>query len=134
MFLTKTKIDWSEMDLFGHVNNVAYFKYVQSARVSFLEHIGINCSHPEDSHSFVVAECFCNYHQPLYYPDDIVIQTSTTWIKNSSFQLHHQIFNSQSALCATAKDVVVLFNYSKNQKVIISDNIRVLLNNYLLNN
>jgi acyl-CoA thioester hydrolase len=130
MFITKTKIDWSEMDLFGHVNNVAYFKYFQSARVHFLSYLGINTSNPKDAQSFVVAECFCNYHQPLYYPVDIEIQTSVIWIKNSSFQLQHQILNSQSALCATGKDVVVLFDYSKNEKVFVSDNIRMLLNKY----
>lgn len=29
------RIDWSEMDLFGHVNNVAFFKYVQASRVNY---------------------------------------------------------------------------------------------------
>jgi acyl-CoA thioester hydrolase len=95
-----------------------------------LSYLGINTSNPKDAQSFVVAECFCNYHQPLYYPVDIEIQTSVIWIKNSSFQLQHQILNSQSALCATGKDVVVLFDYSKNEKVFVSDNIRMLLNKY----
>ncbi|MCE3258723.1 MAG: hypothetical protein K0S12_364, partial [Bacteroidetes bacterium] len=31
----KIQLDWSEMDLFGHVNNVAYFKYIQAARVNY---------------------------------------------------------------------------------------------------
>jgi len=29
------RIDWSEMDLFGHVNNVMYFKYIQASRVNY---------------------------------------------------------------------------------------------------
>lgn len=128
MFLTKTKIDWSEMDLFGHINNVAYFKYFQSARVHFLTHIGINTSNPKNAQSFVVAECFCNYHQPLYYPDEIQIQTKVTWVKNTSFQLQHLIFNSSNSLCANGKDVIVLYDYFKGEKVLVSDNIRYLLN------
>ena len=35
------RVDWSEMDLFGHINNVMYAKYIQSARVNFVEKIGI---------------------------------------------------------------------------------------------
>lgn len=130
MFITKSEIDWSEMDLFGHVNNVAYFKYFQSARVHFLTHLGINTSNPKDSQSFVVAECFCSYHQPLYYPDEIQIQTKVIWVKNSSFQLQHLIINSSNALCATGKDVIVLYDYSKNEKVLISDDIRILIDQY----
>lgn len=35
------RLDWSEMDLFGHINNVAYFKYLQAARVHFWEEMGL---------------------------------------------------------------------------------------------
>lgn len=31
------RIDWSELDLFGHVNNVMYAKYMQASRVHFME-------------------------------------------------------------------------------------------------
>ena len=31
------RIDWSEMDVFGHVNNVMFMKYVQAARVHYWE-------------------------------------------------------------------------------------------------
>ena len=27
------RIDWSELDLFGHVNNIAFHKYAQTARL-----------------------------------------------------------------------------------------------------
>ncbi len=26
---TRIRIDWSELDLFGHVNNVTFFKYIK---------------------------------------------------------------------------------------------------------
>jgi acyl-CoA thioester hydrolase len=35
------RIDWNEIDLFGHVNNLAIMKYVQAARVYYLEEIGL---------------------------------------------------------------------------------------------
>ncbi len=37
----RLRIDWSEIDLFGHVNNVATLKYVQAARVNCLEALGL---------------------------------------------------------------------------------------------
>lgn len=35
------RIDWSELDLFGHVNNVAFLKYVQASRINYWETIGV---------------------------------------------------------------------------------------------
>jgi len=60
------KLDWSEMDLFGHINNVAYFKYAQSARVNYLEEVGINTADPENKHSFAVANSSCQFKAPLF--------------------------------------------------------------------
>ncbi|GIV28450.1 MAG: hypothetical protein KatS3mg027_2264 [Bacteroidia bacterium] len=37
----KLRIDWSELDYFGHVNNVSFFKYIQAGRVNYWEKIGL---------------------------------------------------------------------------------------------
>ncbi len=36
------RIDWSELDVFGHVNNVAFNKYAQAARLNYVDTIGLN--------------------------------------------------------------------------------------------
>ena len=33
------RIDWSEIDSFGHINNIAIMKYIQAARVNYLESV-----------------------------------------------------------------------------------------------
>ena len=30
-------IAWGEMDAFGHLNNVHYFRYIEDARIAFLD-------------------------------------------------------------------------------------------------
>ena len=122
------KIDWSEMDLFGHVNNVAYFKYFQAARVNFCESVGINTYNPNNKQSFAVANSNCDFKQPLYYPEDISITTTIGWIKNSSFKLIHILFNSKKELIANASDVIVLFDYATHTKIFISENIKSKMN------
>lgn len=118
------RIDWSEMDLFGHVNNVAYFKYVQAARVNYCESIGINTYNPTIKQSFEVAASNCEFKKPLYYPEEICIISTIEWIKNSSFKLVHNVYNSKKELVATAEDIIVLFDYSLDTKILISDEIR----------
>ena len=34
-------VAWGDMDAFGHVNNVMYYRYVESARLAYIEHTGI---------------------------------------------------------------------------------------------
>jgi len=35
------RIDWSDIDQFGHVNNVLIIRYVQSARIVLMEELQI---------------------------------------------------------------------------------------------
>ncbi|MCW3076924.1 MAG: hypothetical protein JWO32_1533 [Bacteroidetes bacterium] len=121
------KIDWSEMDLFGHVNNVSYFKYVQAARVAYCGRVGINTHMPEDKLSFAVAASSCKFKKPLFYPGDIVVKTKVTWVKNSSFQLEHIIVDRDGTIAAEAEDVLVIFDYEKQSKVTVPSNVRALI-------
>ena len=36
------RIDWSDLDLLGHVNNIAFSRFFQAARVEYCGHIGMN--------------------------------------------------------------------------------------------
>ena len=33
-------VAWGEMDSMGHVNNIVYFRYFETARMNYLERIG----------------------------------------------------------------------------------------------
>ena len=35
------RIDWSELDVFGHINNVMFNKYAQTARLNYVDTIGL---------------------------------------------------------------------------------------------
>ena len=56
------RIDWSELDLFGHVNNVMYFKYIQAARVHFWQAAGIYQQFEQDNS----RPYTCQYRLPIY--------------------------------------------------------------------
>lgn len=121
------RIDWSEMDLFGHVNNVSFFKYQQAARVNYWEHMGINQFFKESKIGPTLASVRCNFLAPLHFPGNIQIQTKAGWAKNSSFQLLHQLFDSNGNLAAEGEDIVVMFDYNLNKKCDIPENIRSFL-------
>ena len=39
-------VRFSDVDVYGHVNNVKYFEYFQEARIAFLMSLGDRCSTP----------------------------------------------------------------------------------------
>ena len=66
-------IRWGDMDAFGHVNNAVYFRYIEQARINWLESLGL--SFAQDEQGVVVVNAFCNYMKPVEYPADLIIKT-----------------------------------------------------------
>ena len=123
------KLDWSELDLFGHINNVAYYKYVQASRVNLWKNIGLYQDFLATNIGPILANCNCNFFQPLFYPGQIKIEATVAFVKNSSFGFLHRIFNENGALAAEATDVMVYYNFNKKAK----QEIPVWLKNELTN-
>ena len=63
-------VAWGDMDAFGHVNNVMYYRYVESARLAYIEHTGILSADVLT----VVASNQCKYLKPVFYPDQLKIR------------------------------------------------------------
>ncbi len=113
----KIRIDWSELDYFGHVNNVSFFKYVQSARVNYWDQIGLTQYYLQNNIGPMLASCSCDFKLPLHFPGEIKIESSVEFIRNSSFGLYHQIINSEGGSAAEARDVMVMFDFNQNHKI-----------------
>lgn len=110
------RIDWSEIDVFGHVNNVQILKYVQAARVACWEHIGLNAWHKETGQAPMVVSVKCDFKKPLYFPGKIKIISTPDILGNTSFGFLHQIFNEDGDLAAEARDVMVFYDFSTQEK------------------
>lgn len=121
------RIDWSELDIFGHVNNISIFKYIQSSRVEYLERIGLTTMHQKSGIGPILASCKCDFKSPLFYPGQITIQSRVDFIKNTSFCICHQIIDDKNQLSAEAQDIIVLFDFNKNKKVQLTPEIRSLI-------
>lgn len=118
------RLDWSEMDMFGHINNVSYFKYIQAARVNYWETIGLTELLSESRIGPILASTSCQFLKPLFYPGNIVVGTKVDYIKNSSFGIHHYIMNDTAEIVATAIDVIVVYDFKTNTKIPFPEDLR----------
>jgi len=114
------RLDWSEMDLFGHINNVKYFEYIQASRVNYWELTGLAADFGTTKTGPILLSTGCQFIKPLFYPGNITVEARIEFMKNTSFGLHHRILNDKQEVCAEAHDVIVNFDFNKNEKKTIS--------------
>lgn len=112
------------MDLFGHINKVMFAKYIQAGRVKYVEEIGVMKMLAEEKTGFMLASSSLQYKRPLHYPGEIIVCTRCEFIKNTSFGIHHQILNEENEIAAEAHDVLVMFDFNKNEKIIMPESVR----------
>ena len=85
------QVAWGDMDAFGHVNNVMYYRYVESARLSYIEHTGILSAEVLT----VVASNQCKYLKPVFYPDQLKISARIEELRNSAFRMRYLLWFEQ---------------------------------------
>ncbi|MDF9409465.1 acyl-CoA thioesterase [Pelotomaculum isophthalicicum JI] len=118
------RIDWFEVDFRGHVNNVSFIYYVQEARVELLHIIGLMQSQAKEKEGPVLASITCQYYRPLFYPGKIHVYSKVSEIKNTSFVIKHAIYNNRNQMAAEAQDILVYYDFVKETKLTIADELR----------
>lgn len=104
-------IRWSDVDAYGHVNNVNYFEYFQEARIRAMSSV----VPAEDLLGFVVARIVVDYRRPLLFrPEPYVIETRATRIGRSSLDLEAVILDDTDRL-AVSRTTVVAFDPEQTQ-------------------
>lgn len=121
-------VQWGVQDAFGHVNNVIYFRWFESARIDYLNRLDVEGFDVErDKHDVgpILASIKCDYKHQLRFPDNVHIGTRVTGMGNSSVQIEHAAFGeADSCIVATGESVVVVFDYARNKPVRAPDSLR----------
>lgn len=90
---------WSDNDIYGHINNVAYYSFFDTAANQYLiEEGGLDIAHAEVIG--VVVESKCEYHAPLEYPQHLVAGVRVDKLGNRSVTYGIAIFDENSELAA----------------------------------
>ena len=72
-FPIKQNVYWGEMDAFGHINNVIYFRYFETGRINFFNQTGFWKDLDNETVRIVVVKLDCNFVQEIIYPKEIGI-------------------------------------------------------------
>jgi acyl-CoA thioester hydrolase len=84
---------WMDNDVYGHVNNVVYYSFFDTAVNAMLIHQGL--LDPETSDVIgLVVETGCRYAASLAFPDDVDAGIRVAHIGNSSVRYEVGLFRS----------------------------------------
>lgn len=122
---------WGEMDAFNHINNVAYFRYFECARIAYFEQTQIMSDMRKQKIGPILAETQCQYRRPLTYPDRIKVGALIDELHPYGFIQRYAIYSTeQDAIATQGYGRIVLLDYNTQQKVAVSDALIEALNRF----
>lgn len=118
---------WMDNDVYGHVNNVQYYSYFDTAVNQFLIERGVLDIHNGEVVGFVV-DSGCSYFSPVAFPDTIHVGIRVAKLGNSSVRYEIGIYrNDEQMPAATGHFVHVYVERSSNRSVPIPAPVRNVL-------
>ncbi len=118
---------WHDNDIYGHVNNVVYYSYFDSAVNAYLIERGGLDIHDGEVVGFVVSSS-CDYFASIAFPDLLEVGLRVGKLGNSSVQYELAIFKAGEAqACAAGRFVHVFVDRASNRPTPIPAGLRQAL-------
>jgi acyl-CoA thioester hydrolase len=116
-------VQWGEQDGLGHVNNLHFIRWFESARIAYLLKCGVEITN--SGVGPILAAVSCNFRKQVTYPDLLIVGARVTRIGRSSMAIEHQLWSEQlQTVAAEGDSTVVMFDYQNQKSFEISKELR----------
>lgn len=110
---------YQDLDVMGHVNNVAMAAMFETGRIHFHHNVG---SHPKDKGvRWLVASVNIAYVREAHFPEEILIASGLGHIGNTSWHVYSAAF--QAGECVAVCNTVMVAHGTQGRRI-IDDEIR----------
>ena len=124
--VTTMPIRWGDMDAYGHVNNTVYFRYMEQARVEWLEDMQIEVR--PGGLGPVIINASCTFLVPMNYPGQVEVKTFAGQSGRSSVQTYVEMrIVGDATLYAEGAAKVVWMDTRTGKSAPIPDHVRAVL-------
>jgi acyl-CoA thioester hydrolase len=118
-------VAWGEMDAFQHVNNIVYFRYLESARIAYFEKIDYMGLMKKTGVGPILASTQCKFKLPLSYPDQVSVGTRISSIEEDRFVMKYCVVSHRlQKVAAEGEGTVVSYDYRENKKAPIPQELK----------
>ena len=129
-FVHEVQVRWSDMDVYGHVNNARFLTLYEEARVAFMFAGGRERGLTSFEEGIVIARHEVDYLRPVDYADPVRIELWVEELRASRFVLAYELFD-KDAVASRARSVCVPFDLDKGRPRRLSDAERHFLTPWL---
>lgn len=120
-FVHTIQTRWMDNDVYGHVNNVVYYSFFDTAVAAFLLEKA-KLDYLKSPQIGLVIETSCTYFDSIAFPDDVHVGVRVAKLGTSSVRYEIGIFkNDQQKACAQGYFVHVYVDRTTNRPVSIPD-------------
>lgn len=128
-FTHRLTVRFRDCDPLGHVNNAVYLTYLEETRFAhWRAEWGFGTADPApDIPGVILARVEIDYRAQARYGDVLEIRMKVTSLGRSSFTYEYEIVDARGGLVATAKSVMVMFDYKTQKPVPLPDRVREML-------
>lgn len=121
-YVVPHEVIFRDIDAFGHVNNAVFLTYFEIART--LLWFEISGGSEATDIGFIVVRAECDFRQQVSLePIEICVRIGE--LRTSSFDTHYEIRKSGShEIAATGRVVAVLYDWARQSKKVIDDDLR----------
>ncbi|MCZ7564406.1 MAG: acyl-CoA thioesterase [Burkholderiales bacterium] len=120
-------IRWGDLDAMGHVNNTVYFRYMEQARISWFDGLGVAFD-PRGTGP-VIVNASCSFLKELVYPGTVEVRMFAGRAGRSSFETWLELRPSYDARTVYAEGAakVVWVDFAKGRSTALPQGIRQII-------
>ncbi len=129
--ITTVPVRWGDADIFGHINNVQYIRYLESARVTYCEDVLDLPLTADMKVGWLLADIQCAFLQQVHYPENLTVMTRISNVGNKSATVLAEIYREgEDKPVITSHGVMVWFDFERQQTAPIPDVIKSKVASY----
>ena len=120
-------VRWGEMDAMGHVNNTVYFRYLENARIAWMEAIGC---HPDPrGEGLVIVNAFCNFYRQLEFPAEVLLKLYVSDPGRATFDTWGTMerLDQPGEICAAGGATMIWVDFPQQKAKTLPDRMRALV-------
>jgi len=102
---TTIPIRWGDMDAQGHVNNTVYFRYMEQARIEWMDMVRERLG-PIPGLGIVIVNASCTFIEPLEYPGTVEVRMFLGTLSRSSVESLYEVWKDGRMYAEGAAKIV----------------------------
>ena len=122
--VTEIPVAWGEMDAMGHVNNIIYFRYFETARVFYFARINALKFIKKLGLGPILKSTTCDFKAPLSFPDKVYAGTKVSVLEDDAFTMKYIVFSQVlNRISAEGIGEFVFYDYKQKKRAAIPEQV-----------